>query len=450
LAEARQINPKLTLKWAMAHTVDAPRFFAGLRLAGLPEDEGPRLSVVVLPFSNLSGDASQDYLADVLTDELTTYISRIPDSFVIARNTAFTYKGKPTDVKQIGKDMGVRYALEGSVQPTATRIRTNAQLIDTETGAHLWAEEFDTDKSDLLQTEDEIVTRLARTLDVTLTAVEAAKGARARSENPDAQDLALRCLANFNANVVVYDPKKVELLDEPCESALRLDSRNSIALRLLAIRHAQKVYRGTSANPQEDIQRADELLEAASASGQDDSDAHGAKASVLFAQGQMEDAAAEAQRAIELNPSNIYAYGELCASEVAAVQPEPAIACADRAMRLSPHDPLLYLFFDYRASALGMLGQHDDAILWYRRALPFAPTSVQTLRGLAGALAHQGQLTEAHEIYERARPIPGMQFKTLAQYRAYLSRVYPSNAPAAVTYRESVEEDMRKAGMPEE
>jgi TolB-like protein/Tfp pilus assembly protein PilF len=444
------MEPKITIS-LLKKLVSYPEIvYDGLRKAGLPEDEGPRLSIVVLPFSNLSGDASQDYLADVLTDELTTYISRIPDSFVIARNTAFTYKGKPTDVKQIGKDLGVRYALEGSVQPTDKRIRTNAQLIDTETGAHLWAEEFDTDKTDLLQTEDEIVTRLARTLDIQLTAVEAAKGARARPDNPDAQDLALRCLANFNANVVVYDPKKVESLDEPCESALRFDSRNPIALRLLAIRHAQKAYRGTSANPQEDIQRADELIEAASANGPDDSDAHAAKASVLFAKGRMEDAATEAQRAIELNPSNIYAYGELCASEVAAVQPEPAIACTDRAMRLSPHDPLLYLFFDYKANSLSMLGKHDDAILWYRRALPFAPTSVQTLRGLAGALAHQGQLTEAHEMYQRALSIPGMQFKTLAQYRAYLSRVYPSNAPAVVAYRGSVEEDMRKAGMPEQ
>jgi adenylate cyclase len=182
--------------------------------------QAPRLSIVVLPFTNASGDGSQDYLADVLTDQLTTYISRVPGSFVIARNTAFTYKNKPTDVKQIGKDLGVRYALEGSMQPTANRIRTNAQLIDTETGAHLWAEEFDTDKTDLLQTQDEIVTRLARTLDIQMTVVEAARAARIRPENPDAQDLSLHCLANFNANVTAYQPRAVDALDEPCEQAL--------------------------------------------------------------------------------------------------------------------------------------------------------------------------------------------------------------------------------------
>jgi tetratricopeptide (TPR) repeat protein len=386
----------------------------------------------------------------VLSDELTTYISRIPGSFVIARNTAFTYKGKPTDVKEIGKDLGVRYALEGSVQPTDKRIRTNAQLIDTETGAHLWAEEFDTDKADLLDTEDQIVTRLARSLDMTLTAVEAAKGARAHPANPDAQDLAWQCLASFNAHVVIYDPKQLESLDASCKDALGLDPRNVIALGVMAIRHAQAVYRGTSSNPQEDIHAAEELTERALAVDPNDAAAHAAKTSVLFAEGRMQEAATEAQRAIELNPSDMYAYGALCASEDAAGQPEAAIACADQAMRLSPHDPLLYLFFDYKAWGLNLIGKRDDAIAWYRRALTFAPNNVSILLRLAGSLAHQGHIKEAHETYERAISVPGMKLKTIPQYRAYLARVYRSDSPAVVAYREGVEEDMRKAGMPEQ
>ena len=121
---------------------------------------------------------------DALTDELTTSVSRLPGAFVIASNTAFTYKGKPTDVKAIGKDLGVKYALEGSVQPTAGRIRVNAQLIDAETGAHLWAESFDEDRGDLLQMEDDVVTRLARTLDLKMTDVEVAEAGRLRPSNP--------------------------------------------------------------------------------------------------------------------------------------------------------------------------------------------------------------------------------------------------------------------------
>jgi TolB-like protein len=124
-----------------------------------------RLSAIVLPFANLSGDPAQDYLADALTDELTTSLARIPDSFIIARNTAFTYKGKSVDAKTIGKDLGVRYVLEGSVLPSANQVRVSAQFIDTDTSAHLWAEQFDIPRADLLRMQDEIVTHLARSLE---------------------------------------------------------------------------------------------------------------------------------------------------------------------------------------------------------------------------------------------------------------------------------------------
>ena len=123
---------------------------------------------MVLPFANLSGDPTQDYLVDALTDELTTSLARIAGTFVIARNTAFTFKGKPVDAKAIGKDLGVRYVLEGSVQPSGDRMRVNAQLIDAESGAHLWAEQFDTQRADLLQAQDEIAIHLARAMDVQL------------------------------------------------------------------------------------------------------------------------------------------------------------------------------------------------------------------------------------------------------------------------------------------
>src|ERR1700733_4167400 len=134
-----------------------------------------RFSIVVLPFANLSGDPAQDYLADALTDELTTDLARLPDTFVIARNTAFTYKGKPVDAKTIGKDLGVRYVLEGSVQPSDNRVRVNAQLIDAGSGAHLWADQFDAARADLLDTQDEIVTRLANAMHLQLPEAEAAR-----------------------------------------------------------------------------------------------------------------------------------------------------------------------------------------------------------------------------------------------------------------------------------
>jgi adenylate cyclase len=197
-----------------------------------PKAAAQARSIVVLPLNNLSGDAGQDYLVDALTDELTTSISRVPGTFVIARNTAFTFKGKPIDVKAIGKDLGVKYVLEGSVQPTATRIRVNAQLIDAESGAHLWAESFDEDRADLLQMEDDIVTRLARTLNLKMDEVEAAEAARLRPDNPDAEDLALRCVAAFFNNFLdAQDPVKHPEIYGSCEQALRLDPGNTSCAR---------------------------------------------------------------------------------------------------------------------------------------------------------------------------------------------------------------------------
>jgi adenylate cyclase len=162
-------------------------FLAGNRPAAVASNAAPaHLSIVVLPFANLSGDPAQDYFADGVTENLTTELSRIHDSFVIARNTAFAYKGKPIDAKQIGKELGVRYVLEGSVQRDQNRVRINAQLIDAESGAHLWADRFEEDVADLFRLQDQVVARLANTLDVELIKAEAAKGAR--STNPDANE----------------------------------------------------------------------------------------------------------------------------------------------------------------------------------------------------------------------------------------------------------------------
>jgi adenylate cyclase len=150
--------------------------------------EAARLSIVVLPFANLSGDPGQDYLVDALTDELTTSLARLRDTFVIARNTAMTFKGRPIDAKAIGKDLGVRYVLEGSVQPSGDRMRVNAQLIDAGSGAHLWAEQFDTPRADLLQTQDAIVAHLANKLDLQLQQAYVAGAKQTPAANPDAED----------------------------------------------------------------------------------------------------------------------------------------------------------------------------------------------------------------------------------------------------------------------
>ncbi len=200
-----------------------------IAITGLNAPAPPaHLSIVVLPFANLSGDPAQDYFADGITENLTTELSRIHDSFVIARNTAFAYKGKPIDAKQIGKELGVRYVLEGSVQRDQNRVRVNAQLIDTESGAHLWAERFEEDMAELFKLQDQVVARLANTLNSALIKAEAAKGAR--STNPDANDLVMRGLALTNEQNLQPSKEKNNAARTLFEQALAIDPNNAAAI----------------------------------------------------------------------------------------------------------------------------------------------------------------------------------------------------------------------------
>ena len=403
----------------------------------------PRLSFVVLPFANLSGDAKQDYLADVLTDALTTYISRIPGSFVIARNTAFTYKGRPVDMKQVGAELGVRYALEGSMQPTATRIRVNAQLIDTESGAHLWAEEFDTDNADLLQTQDEIVTRLARVLQIQVTDIEAARLERAHPANPDAQELALRCRAAlWNSGLF---GKQAEAGSHLCEQALEIDPNNVAALTSLSERFSARVITQQSTDRQADIARADELASRALALDPNDPDAHASKSNVLIAQGRAEEARTEAERAIALNPSQMNAYIQLCIVGLYTGQPESVIACDDKAMQLSPRDPVRAIWMGQKGNAYFMLRQDDRALEWFQRALAVNPNNQLLSAFLAATLALTGHDAEGRATLARYLAAPGNQAKTIAA----LKKQSNSDNPVYLAFRERWYDGLRKAGMPE-
>ena len=219
--------------------------------------EAARLSIVVMPFANLSGDPGQDYLVDALTDALTTSLARIHDTFVIARNTAMTFKGKPVDVKAIGKDLSVRYVLEGSVQPSGDRVRVNAQLIDAGSGAHLWAEQFDTPRADLLQTQDAIVAHLTNALDLQLQQAYDARVKRTPAANRDAEDLALQCSeGQWKAGFI---GKEADAAYALCDQALAIDPNNVRALMALGVKFYLPVSIGFSGDPKGDLKRADEL-----------------------------------------------------------------------------------------------------------------------------------------------------------------------------------------------
>jgi class 3 adenylate cyclase/TolB-like protein len=311
---------------------DAPRFMAASvddKLAN-----APRLSIVVLPFENLSGDKEQDYFADGITEDLTTDLSHLSDSFVISRSTAFTYKGKPVDPKEIGKELGVRYVLEGSVRRVGETIMINAQLISTETGAHVWADRFEGERSKLGALQVEAVSRLANSLGVELVKAEALRAMRERPSNPDAVDLAMRgwaianrveSLASLNEAIGLF------------ERALSFDAKNVQALTGLSAELSGLDDFGSETDAQRT--RAEQVIDTALAIQPDNSFAHYAKS--LFYQGkhQWGQAIAEAEKATADDRNNASAYAQVGFYKMFLGHADEAFADVETALRLSPRDP---------------------------------------------------------------------------------------------------------------
>ena len=267
-----------------------------------------------------------------------------------------TFKGKPIDAKAIGKDLGVRYVLEGSVQPSGDRMRVNAQLIDAGSGAHLWAEQFDTPRADLLQTQDAIVARLANTLDFQLIYAEGARVNRTPAANRDAEDLALQCSAGqFKAGPI---GKEADAAYALCEQALAIDPNNVRALTALGNKFWLPAALGLSSDPKGDFERADELESKALALDPDDTWAHSQKGWILLAHGRNDEAVAEFERALALDPSFADADVGLGWIYIRLGEFDKSFEYFDKAIRVSPHDPGLALLVrrqgvgQFRAEAL--------------------------------------------------------------------------------------------------
>ena len=404
-----------------------------------------RFSIVVLPFANLSGDPAQDYLADALTDELTTALSRIPHTFVIARNTAFTYKGNPVDAKTIGKDLGVRYVLEGSVQPSGDRVRVNAQLIDAGSGVHVWSDQFDTARADLLQTQDEIVTRLGRALTLKFAEVEAARIKRSHAANATAEDLALQCEAVTTIPISIVAPESSFPL---CEQALALDPNNVRALTILAAKLLPSRGRGWTADSP---RRADELLSKALDLDPNYASAHAIKALALESELRLDEAIAEDQRAVDLNPSDVFTIENMGYGYRLLGEFEKSLELVDKAIRLSPRDPFLGTWYADKAAAHLALKQYDQAIEWARRAIVVGPDYWASHWYLATALALTDHEQQAHEALRRYLALPFPAPKTITQMTGQRTQVVNEHTdPRYVEYWDRLIEGLRKAGMPEQ
>jgi tetratricopeptide (TPR) repeat protein len=358
-----------------------------------------------------------------------------------------TFKGKPIDATAIGKELGVRYVLEGSVQPSGDKMRVNAQLIDAGSGAHLWAEQFDTPRADLLQTQDAIVAHLASHLEFQLTQAEAARLKRTPPANRAAEDLALECEAGFwKAGGI---GKEADAAFALCEQALAIDPNNVRALLALGQKFFTLAQTGVSGDPKGDFQRADELASKALALEPDWAWPHRLKADILGWQTHYQESVAEYERALALEPSNVYAAAGLGWVYARHGEFDKSVEYFDKAIRVSPDDPTLAHLYGGKAWANFALKRYDRSIEWARQAIAVNPNYVHYIHTiLVAALALTGHDAEAREALQSYLALPSTgPLKTIAAFKAYYSA--QGGGPARVEANERVYDGLRKAGMPE-
>jgi len=404
----------------------------------------PRLSIVVLPFTNLSDDREQQYFADGITEDLTTDLSRIAHMFVISRNTAFTYRNKPVDTRQIGRELGVRYVLEGSVRRSGNQVRVNAQLIDAATDTHLWAERFDRDMGDLFALQNEITSRIAIALDLELVAAEAARP----TEHPDALDYILRGRA-----VLYGKPRTPNTYREAInlfEHALALDPQSVEAQSRVAVVLADRVLIGMADSAAADLTRADGLVNQALAASPRGWLAHFAKGHALRAQKRWEEAIPEYEAALALHHNFVGAPICLGWCKLYAGSIEEVIPLVEQAIRLSPRDPLIGICY-YQIGTVHLLqSRTNEAIFWLEKARSAMPTAPLHRGRLASAYALRGETERAvSELAEARRLEGGDLFSSIAHLKAFVG-AWLGVPKTRALYEATYFAGLRKAGMPEE
>ncbi|WP_170979255.1 winged helix-turn-helix domain-containing tetratricopeptide repeat protein [Roseomonas sp. HF4] len=399
-----------------------------------PED---RPSLVVLPFANLSGDAEQDYFADGMVEEITSALGCIRSFFVIARNSAFTYKGRAMDVRQVGRELGVRYVLEGSVRKAGGRVRIACQLAEAETGRQLWSERFDAALDDVFELQDRVTEAVAGALEPSLQRAEIDRVLRKGAQDLSAYDLFLQGLALMNL------PKTESLLEAKSlfSRAVEIDPGFGAAYGMLGQCISLLKAAGVRVPPTEEIAEARRVARLAVEHGRDDTTALCGAAFALAYAGMDPDAAAVLiARASALNPNSARVWGFAAYVSNLHGDTDSAIASAERALRLSPRDPFRYAFLHQLTLAHNQAGRHEDAVAWGRRAVGENPNSVQALRTLAAALALAGRLDEARAtMAEMLRLAPDVRLSTLSVRGPFKSEAYIQR----------ISEAYRLAGMPE-
>ena len=401
----------------------------------------PRLSMVVLPFANIGGDPEQEHFVDGVTESLTTDLSRIRGSFVIGRNTAFTYKGKHVDLKQIGRELNVRYVLEGSVQCGGSRMRVNVQLIDAETGNHLWAERFDKPLADLFDMQDEIVARLAGALNTELAAAEARRAERA--PNPDSMDLYFQGLAWLNKGVT---PDNVAQARGFFDRALAADPDNVEALVGSARADAVAGTLLSVADPMAAYAAAEAKLTKALSSVPDHARGHLTLGYVYIFTKRAARGIAECEHALELDRNLATAHSVTGLGKIHIGRAEETEAHISEALRLSPRDTMAYVWMTYVGVAKNRLGSYEQAIAWFRRAIEANRNNPVTYFALAAALAQLGRADEARSAVKGGLALN----PAFSVSRARAAWTAFGDDPTYLAQAEQILGGLRKAGVPEQ
>jgi TolB-like protein/DNA-binding winged helix-turn-helix (wHTH) protein len=399
----------------------------------------PRQTLVVLPFVALGSDAVQVPLADAITEELTSALARVRGLSVISSSTALTFKGQTADPRYLGRELKVRYALEGSVLRSEGRLRINARLVDTATAGSFWADQFDVDRADRLKALSEIVLRLANALDVEMVRADSQRTSQSDPSTLDAEDLAMQCVAAIRTHAAAGRNVDTGL----CEQALQKDAANARALVTLARHHADRVSRGQTLDAPADLAVASAYATRALAADPAYPAAHCAKASVLEGQHRVRDAVHSAERCRALNPSHADAYLLLSIEHFYLAEPDKTLDYADLGIQLSPRDPRMSSFLLFKGWAWLQKGRVDESLVWLRKAQAAQPTSPNIMLALTVALSVAGQDEQARQAMRTYLALPRTRARTVAQFDHR-----PDNNAGFARFAELTNEALLKSGMP--
>jgi adenylate cyclase len=399
----------------------------------LPLPDKP--SIAVLPFTNMSADPEQGYLADGVVEEITAALSRVRSFFVIARNSAFAYKGKAVDVRQVSRELGVRYVLEGSVRKSGNRLRIVAQLIDATTGAHMWAEQYDGSVEDVFDLQDQITASVVGAIQPSIRAAEVERAKRKRPDSLDAYDLVMRALPDVWSLNPEANARAVCLL----EQALRLDSSYPMALALLAWCRGQRAVYNWSTTTGEDKREAVRLAETASAFTADDPFVLTVLGAALTITHEFAAAAKMLEDATRIDPNSSWAWNRSGFLRNYLGDPETAIQHFERAIRLSPFDPMVFNSEFGIGSAHFIAGRYERAIEFFEKGLISNPRATWIRRHLTPAYIFAGQQAKAEASVRKLRE----SYPELTVGAARAAMVFQGEVLDRIC------EGLRRAGLPE-